>query len=417
MKKNRPFNKAFLKTLAVTITVITVLASCRSKNSEYQLNGTNVNIVGLSNFKVNNTGIKTINIPDRIDNFKVDSMINIQTVKYVALETNPSYFIGRIDKLLVLDKQFIILDRLSKSVFIYSDEGKFISKISHVGHGPKEYISIRDVAVDPEKKAVLLYDDFTNKILSYDYKGVFIGVKKIGIRFRNFRALKNGEYLLGVLNSPNDQLPEINRYSILILSNLDKIKAKGFVNSEALMSNPYIQEEHFSNFQKETIFSPRLTDSIYSISQTGLVTAKYFLNYSNKLPKNFLDSKENNKHFEQIAADKYTYFMGVFKENLTHLFLRINPPTGNYKLCFYNKKTNKTATFNKFTRSNPNLLGFSQPIASKDSCFYEILSASSIAAQKKYLPNNIKTMTRGNIKLVNSIKENDNPVIMIYSLK
>lgn len=375
-----------------------------------------VNII--KNIKIQDSLIKVINISTDNERFNIDSIIDVEHIKYVPLETKSVCLIANINKIIINKTNFYILDRTSKSIFIFSLEGKFINKISNVGKGPKEYVDIRDFEINSFKNEILLYDDFTSKILHYNLSGDFVKVEQTGFKFRNIRVLSSDKLLFGVLNAKNVQSKDINFYSILIASDLINIDYKGFKNSEAMISNPYVENDYFSSFGDDVIFSPRFVDTIYNINSKGQAVAKYYLKYENKIPKGFFNTVSNNSNFKKNVENKYTYFNGTFVENDSDCFFKLSPPDGIYKFCFYNKQTNKTLSFNSIYSLNANVLSFAIPINTFENKFLGILPAYSIYQNRgNLIKNKYKPISDVNLKLLNSIKEDDNPILTIYSMK
>lgn len=72
----------------------------------------------------------------------------IDSIYYLPLETDDRYLIGNIDKLIVTDGFFYVIDKdISPSIFCFNKKGEFIRKIGNRGASNKEYISITDVNV------------------------------------------------------------------------------------------------------------------------------------------------------------------------------------------------------------------------------------------------------------------------------
>ena len=85
----------------------------------------------------------------------------------VPLETNDQNLIGRIDKMLFRDSLIIIADySIAKSVFIFNNSGKYLSKIHRLGNGRGEYLSMRDVCLTKDGNLSIL-DNYKNKIVTY----------------------------------------------------------------------------------------------------------------------------------------------------------------------------------------------------------------------------------------------------------
>lgn len=111
--------------------------------------------------------------------FFLDDKLN----KHIVLETTPESTIGTIDKLIVRENKIYILDKeITKSLFVFSIEGKFLYKISSAGRGPGEYMFPDDFSIDNSKNEVLIWDISQKKINFYN-KNQFVREKTIPHEF------------------------------------------------------------------------------------------------------------------------------------------------------------------------------------------------------------------------------------------
>jgi hypothetical protein len=60
------------------------------------------------------------------------------------LETNSDFIIGSINKIVKTNNLYYLLDKQTKTIFIYDKTGISVKKISNTGQGPNEYIYIED---------------------------------------------------------------------------------------------------------------------------------------------------------------------------------------------------------------------------------------------------------------------------------
>ena len=70
-----------------------------------------------------------------------------------------------------MDDRLLVADFMTKSVYIFDMQGKYLNKISKVGRAGNEYVSMDAVMFDPEKKEVIVYDIMTEKVLYYALDG------------------------------------------------------------------------------------------------------------------------------------------------------------------------------------------------------------------------------------------------------
>lgn len=104
-----------------------------------------------------NNSFQTINLTDP-SNLKIEDIID--SIHYIQLETNMECLISNIRKIEAFDNKFYILDDKGAGVYIFDNEGHFISKISNQGRGPKEYIKITDINFDRLNKKTNRFRQF-----------------------------------------------------------------------------------------------------------------------------------------------------------------------------------------------------------------------------------------------------------------
>lgn len=102
---------------------------------------------------------------------KKENLVNLSDiadrVSFIPLATNDSCRIGSVDKLIVTDKYFVVVDKsLAASVFVFDKSGRFINRIGDRGHSKKEYLRLEDVVIDGNNAYVL--DTKGKKIINYD---------------------------------------------------------------------------------------------------------------------------------------------------------------------------------------------------------------------------------------------------------
>jgi hypothetical protein len=93
-------------------------------------------------------------------------------IEVVRLETNDNCLIKDIWKVFVTDNHIGILEHGGKPYKLFDRKGNFISQIGSIGQGPNEYISIIHSSIDETNKRVYLMPFArANKLLCYDFDG------------------------------------------------------------------------------------------------------------------------------------------------------------------------------------------------------------------------------------------------------
>ena len=78
----------------------------------------------------------------------------------ILLDDNRNALIGSFSKLLVFNERLFVLDAaIAKSLFVFNMEGTFIRKIGSLGHGPGEFVRIKDFTINLDKNEIMLLED------------------------------------------------------------------------------------------------------------------------------------------------------------------------------------------------------------------------------------------------------------------
>lgn len=125
------------------------LLSCSSSPQRNLVEGTAINFGELS----------SINATDLISD-----------ESYIALETNPNSLIGNIDQIEIYDEKIYILDsRNTSALYVFTINGKFITKLEGTGNGPGEFISPHSFWIDPNGYLFIL-DRQLSRLLKFQLK-------------------------------------------------------------------------------------------------------------------------------------------------------------------------------------------------------------------------------------------------------
>ena len=103
------------------------------------------------------------------------------SVAYIPLETTDECEIGRISRVLYHNGKYIVVDELTNTVFIFTEDGRYYSKIQAAGNGPGEYAQMADIAIDKFEEKIKILDAMQVKVVSFDLDGHFTGETKLPV--------------------------------------------------------------------------------------------------------------------------------------------------------------------------------------------------------------------------------------------
>ena len=154
-KNNNIKTLSKMKTYIYIIIALLLVASC-SKSKEASM-----------------SELETITIDyEEMPLLNTDSIIS--DIRFIRLETTENNLVSRIDKIFFINENIVIVDKLgSKSIHIFNKNGKYVSKVSHLGNGPQEYLNITDVDITPSG-LIAIKDNYKDILLYYNMDGEFV---------------------------------------------------------------------------------------------------------------------------------------------------------------------------------------------------------------------------------------------------
>jgi len=366
----------------------------------------------------------TILIPkDAIDNITItDSVISgkpyISEEKFIPLDIKNGP-IGTIDKILFYKDHIYIADRrINEAVFIYDTLGVSIHKINERGKGPKEYYGVGDICIDTVKKELILEDRLSKRRLFYDLNGQWRRTEVTKLNIMNIERMKNST-LYRSSYGQNWLIKELEDYPLLSGIN-DSIVYRGF------RFLPYEKCDWdggniYRNYKDDIFYHPTYSDTIYSIlSDSSYCVATYF--------------KFDNSMFRKLASlttGSIDIILKMRKENYQRFFDLTFQETNNsilYGCVFETSMPIRNYLYNKINKISYKLNNkvdfgvcrklYSTPISNFNNFYIGEIEAKRLCSYTKTLDK--KKIEAKNPKLseiISNIKENDNPVLLLYKFK
>jgi len=357
--------------------------------------------IGCSNPNLNLNNIQTIDLV----NFETTDTLAIKSIRYVPLETNSKSLIGNIDKILINKNRTFIMDsRYAKAIFIFDNNGKFLSKIDKKGKGPGEYIQIEDFSIDEENN-IYIYDN-GRKIIVYKESGEFKTEYKFRYTAKDLVIIDNDNLALFKLFNYTNTTHSIGLY------NFSKDKLTKFLPARKSIDNienRSLTMNHFYKSKKVIYFNNYHSDIIYTIAKDQIIPVFKIRMSSFPNDQEFIKLIKAHNNIEE---SKVLIFKNIFENNdfFTFSFTLHNKV---YKLV-RSKKTDKYKIVN-----HEQFYANTSIYAATDTSFISILSPSYYTDYKGAWEEIIKR-TQLSLQLTNKTfesKENINPILVIYQYK
>jgi len=347
------------------------------------------------------------------------------TVEYIPLETIKGHTIGMVKKIFFINNRFYVIDYFIKnSIYCFNAKGKFIFEINNIGKGPGEYNFLTDVALSYNKESLALADCTQGKLLFYDFNGTYKNEQKIAsnLYFENFYMHKNYNVLLAqsyLLKDAPEKKPSIDYADKHIKSYNYIIASNNFSDTYIGFKGLNLYTERMSllkpfDFFNDTIYSTyAYNDTIFTINRKEM-HPEYFVDFgSHRIPEKYTKAK-NYEVYSKLYNDADLKWAGIIDRLvITKNFIGFIYATAieNENSSLYLKSTKRTVNFGQIENDiNNGPLGI---IAGKYSDNILIAFIHAYNFLEKFDKSNNPEITN----LIKSTNENDNPVIVLITLK
>ncbi len=421
------------------------LISCENKAKEVSDNKSDLTAIDLQDIsKIE--AVQGFNLSD------VSSEIDV-----VPLETTEESLFSSIDDIIVSDSNIFIED-VRNGVLRFDRNGKFMNKIGKKGEGPEEYIMLKQIEYDELNKEIFLFTE--SGIKSYDLEGKFkrhISSRRNSQFYggRNGRCyLFNNHFLLNaslpLVDKESDSLwtfsiydmdmnSQVEFYNYDIIENLEYIKnnkspMSGWKNycSEGLANvDLYGDNMKIIYYAKDTIFEiDKETLNLKPIVVLSMGERPDF-----KTSHEWIKSDEFFKYLwrdDFFESDKYYYFL--LSKSSHKYIVRYDKGNGDMHVSkseskiketslpgspgFVYKRRNDKFTFNNDILSNHT---FEMGFRSKGKYIIDVIFPSGVDSE--YIQNvkegSVKDENSKDrfVKVLSNLKEDDNPILLIATLK
>lgn len=375
-------------------------------------------IIGLFLFSCQNKRISneaksefTIMISGNSEN-QIDYNPIIKRVNTIQLQTDKKCLIGEIHNFLYKNGQYYIHDQRMHTIFIFNNNGNYLSKIYKRGKGEGEYSELRDFAVTNDGTIHILS---FGKIMLYNSNNKFLKQIKLPMQIENasfsplnistlegdFYYLWNGGWLI---KTKQKAMPNL----------LYKLKSNGKVVDQYFMLERKIPEGiRFSETDNGINIWPTFENNIiYKIVKNEIVNHIQIDFGTNSIKKNKLSTEWDGSLARQILDMRRNTSVCMSINNIYE--------SANYVCFTYNQSnTIKQAIYSK--KTGKVFVGIINP-------FVKIIGINEntlICAVEHYYLGNVETYhTKGLIcneayNLLKGIKpSNDmNPLLIFYELQ
>jgi hypothetical protein len=421
------------RTLLLLIICSTIFISCLNSSQKQNTHVANERKqVANDSLQKKSNSIEQLNLFEKCTNYENRLSIIASKVEFVKLDNTPplnSFFINDVR----ITQKYLFLSGQTH-IYQYSRDGKFIRQIGSHGRGPKEYLQLSPpLQLDRAKELIYALDEKLDKIIIYNFDGVYQGKISIG----------NENNCFEIIDSTTIAFRQVDYHRCK--PNCEQIS---FVDFNGVVTKTYrsrlypLPKERFQNYganvsflwsHQDNIFSLEYgADTIYQIINNSLIPSRVIEGdlrldddeyFRKEVGKNKLEVfpymfRPNSGIFE---SDKFILFRFLSEEE--RFFSIYDKETGEFYRTFHKdaSSTRKGSLkmeyfiddwatglpFNPQYQSGENAIGF--------------ISAMDIYQKKSevidFINNNGSTAPKNIEEIIANIKEDDNDIIMIVQFK
>ncbi len=336
----------------------------------------------------------------------------------IRLEASAHSLLSGILQIHIMNNKLYVTDNSMSIIFIYSMQGKYLSKICNQGEGPEEYIKIGSFETDVANNRLLLTDSFSKRLFEYDENGNLLQTIPLSFSPTLIASDKSKRYIH--LNSASK-----NEYGNAGMekNNIHIIDSKGNATETFLKDDTPQRIDIMSacaasyTEDKELLYMPILSNIIYRIHNSQAIPEYTLNNQSNRKTITDEEKKElfyeyGNNNIEEAEENGYLISCGSFlhSDSLVFLDLGWNLPLYTY----YSKSNDVSITI------NPDRLKGNKGLCEIFSAHPKAISNNSlyISVPLEKIQYTLPLLPQGKLKtFFEGISEEDNPCIIAYRLK
>jgi len=350
-----------------------------------------------------------------------DTLFIHSSVRIIPLEVTEESAIGNIYKILKYKNEFFIVDQTHRDVKIFNNEGTYIRKLSRLGKGPGEYISISDIVIFDGSLYILSNQGNINAYNIDDFKFIRdlkkpedisqvmeFFVDSLYFYFGNLTSHNNKKYI-HVYQLSDNKFKEVDKFINISVENLTQNKMLMLAHTNSIIPN--VNNNGF-------IFNQSFDNSLYEF-KNGYLKTKYELDFGQySIPKNVLNINFDNIEKYMKQHDQVRHISGFAKKGQDFIFEIKSGFFGKRMHLIYNSKTTKSKMYSELF-----LPAFYLKIKIYRICdngFIGVLMSNDIYNRVTFINNKKK---KGNVDInekeeqfMNIFNENSNPALIIFNV-
>lgn len=325
----------------------------------------------------------------------------------VFLESNDEAMIGNVDKIIYKNHKLYLLDRSnSKAIFVFTEDGKYFTKISAHGKGPGEFETPHDFIIHTDKEKIFVLEPNLQKIIEYDLNGMFIKETKISFNAFFFECINDNIFCFSTGNIGTRNIKKTKMFYADSSFNV----IEGFIPLGAYENLSIFPYTVFTKNMDDVYYTPILENKVYKVLPSG-PNPYLKINFGSKA----LDLELLNKRqapmskMNLIDEGDYAYNISNFIDTGGRFYFHYSYNRMNY-LTIYEKKTRLCKTTSRLS-NDINHIPFGPPLWSAGNKIISVVEPFAIKEYIKFLSAN--NLPNPMPKTFENLGEFSNPILLL----
>lgn len=401
---------------ALLFSIVATLLSCKSKEDTFVSNNRDSLIINqaISHYADNTPEI--LEVKSKENAGLITSKLISDDHKIIKLETSDACLIGEISKVMMTGDRILILDRgITKRIFSFTRQGKFLKIIGKKGGGPGEMDDPRDFEVINQN---IYITDRQCRVFKFDQDGNYLTYFRLPFLSTQFCGFSDDNFFFYNRDRSNPYSK-----SLVQTKGFKSVSSLDFSIQSEFVSN-YGVTQAFSRNGNQALFVKFLCDTIFQLDNEKIIPA-YVLKSSYSIPDDYYASIP--KVNDAFTSAKYWKLANQNFATTTNSVVFSSVYQNLLYYHFFDKETKKHVWFNRHTDDYfqggifaPLLVGV------HDEYFiYTLSMAGMVATYKNILKENNSDilelkkaypMLTDFFDLAGISKEDDNPALLLTKI-
>ncbi len=362
-------------------------------------------------------GLITLDLEVMAQNEVAMGLVDLaRKIEYIRLETLPEALLNP-TRIMYRNGNIVVLNR-NGTVHLFGADGRFIRQIGRIGGGPGEYLGAQYMELSADGSLIHLYFTRGNSVYTYDLDGNQVNSFPLAYNSWRFAPLGQGKHMMispyGAFST--DSLP----FLFFVQDEAGQVIRKYPSTKVMMMMGDFSIGNFFVTPQRVLAYQP-FCDTVFSIDEQGGMKPAYLLDSgSHRAPDELYDDMN-----EVMVLSKDYFVSPTLTETSDLLFIRFKR-LKKYQSGIYEFDSGEIRSIKTVGNRIPNDLDggpdFWPSAGDGHKVVYQTILPVDLLNPDKSLTNNqieIKDPAAAESygKMLTAIKVDDNPILMVVTLK